>query len=569
MANLIFAKEEKSYTKSKKNIQKILIVDDDQAIHDITNIALGSMDFSDFELEILTAYSASEAKILLNEHDDIALAFIDVVMETPEAGLDLVDYIRKELQNDFIRLIIRTGQANDFPPMHVIQHYDINDFKEKTELTREKLYTIIRTSIKQYGQLLELQYKYEETYRQMTTDPLTLLPNRIKLIEDFSKQSHQTLILIDIIGFSHINDTNGYDVGDYVLKELGGFLNSKYSGIYKVYHVNNDIFALVTSKEHLDSLQHNVEKIKEDISKFSIVTDSLDIHIETTIGVAFQTEDDVLKKAELALKEARNLGRNQIKFYSNDLKVIQQINDTNHWAPIIKHALDHGKIMAYAQPVFNLNDQSIDKYELLVRIEHNEEIYSPDKFIKSATYSGQLYSIFKFMFDQGCKHAVKTGKNFSVNISDSEFHSDGLIEFIQETIKHHAVDPKLLSLEILESHAITQSDDIKDLILTIHNIGVELIVDDFGVQCSNFAQTEFLPITTLKIDGSFIENIHESKDSKIIVKTIQTFAKEKGLKLIAEFVSNKDTYDEIIKLGIEYAQGFYLAEPVPLDDLNV
>ncbi|MGB5506779.1 MAG: EAL domain-containing protein [Sulfurovum sp.] len=569
MANLTFAKEQKPHTQSIKNIQKILIVDDDQAVHDITNIALESMNFSDFELEVLTAHSSAEAQTLLNEHDNIALALIDVVMETPEAGLDLVEYIRNELENDFIRLIIRTGQANDFPPMHVIQHYDINDFKEKTELTRERLYTTIRTSIKQYGQLVELQNKYEETYRQMTTDSLTLLPNRIKLIEDFSKQSHQTLILIDIIGFSHINETNGYDVGDYVLKELGAFLFSKYSETYSVYHLNNDVFALVTCKDHLESLQYNVEKIKDDISKFSIETDNFNIHIETTIGVAYQTEDDVLKKAELALKEARNLGRNQIKFYSSDLKVIQQINDTNHWAPIIKYALEHSGILAYAQPIFNLNNQSIDKYELLVRIKYKDEIFTPSKFIKAARHSGQLYNIFKFMFDQGCKYAAKTGKNFSINISDCEFHHEGLIEFIQETIHHYSVDPKLLSLEVLESQAITQSDEMQDLVLAIHNLGLEFIIDDFGVQCSNFAQAEFLPITTLKIDGSFIENIHESKNSKIIVKTIQTFAREKGLKLIAEFVCNQESYNEIKELGIEYAQGFYLAEPVPLDDLNV
>lgn len=565
MANLTFAKEEQSQRQSKKNIQKILIVDDDQSVHDITNIALESMKFSDFELEILTAYSASEAKIILNEHDDIALALVDVVMETPEAGLDLVNYIRKELKNDFIRLVIRTGQANDFPPMHVIQHYDINDFKEKTELTLERLYTTIRTSIQQYGQLIELQHKYEDTYRQMTTDTLTLLPNRIKLIEDFSKQSHQTLILIDIIGFSHINETNGYEVGDYVLKELGAFLTSMYSETYKVYHLNNDVFALVTTKEHLENLQDNVEKIKDDISKFPIVTENFNTHLETTIGVAYQTENDVLQKAELALKEARNLGRNQIKFYSNDLKVIHQINDTNHWSPIIKHAFEHNEIMAYAQPIFNLKDQSIDKYELLVRIKNKEGVYSPHKFIKAARNSGQLYNIFKFMFDQGCKQASKTGLQYSINISDCEFHNEGLLDFIQSTIEHHAVDPKLLSLEILESSAITQSDEIRDLIVQIHEIGLEFIVDDFGVQCSNFAQTEFLPITTLKIDGSFIENIHQSKDSKIIVKTIQTFAREKGLKLVAEFVCDQEVYNEIKKLGIEYAQGHYLAEPAPLE----
>ena len=569
MANLTFAKEEQSHTKSKKSIHKILIVDDDQAVHDITNIALESMKFSDFELEVFTAYSSSEAKIILNEHDDIALALIDVVMETPEAGLDLVNYIRKELKNDFIRLIIRTGQANDFPPMHVIQHYDINDFKEKTELTLERLYTTIRTSIKQYEQLVELQHKYEDTYKQMTTNALTLLPNRIKLIEDFSQQSHQTLILIDIIGFSHINETNGYDVGDHVLKELGAFLSSNYSETYKVYHLNSDIFALVTTKEHLANLYHNIEKIKEDISQFSIVTENFSTHIETTIGVAYQTENDVLKKAELALKEARNLGRNQIKFYSNDLKIIQQINDTNHWSPIIKHALEHDEIMAYAQPIFNINDKSIDKYELLVRIKYKEEIYSPNKFINAARNSGQLYNIFKFMFDQGCRQASKTGHHYSINISDNEFHNEGLFEFIQSSIDDHEVDPKLLSLEIMESSAVTHSDEIQDLILKIHNIGVEFIVDDFGVQCSNFAQAEFLPISTLKIDGSFIKNIDESENSEIIVKTIQTFAKEKGFKLVAEFVCNEKVYNEIKKLGIEYAQGYYLAEPIPLDEITI
>jgi len=565
MANMTFAKEHYNHTESNKDIKKILIIDDDKAIHEITNIALGSMKFSDFELHILNAYNSSEAKAILNEHHDIALALIDVVMETPEAGLDLVNYIRKELENDFIRLIIRTGQANDFPPMHVIQHYDINDFKEKTELTRERLYTTVRTSIKQYDQLIELQHKYEETYRQMTTDSLTQLPNRIKLIEDYSKQSHQTLILIDIIGFSHINETNGYDIGDHVLRELGSFLNSRYSDTYKVYHLNNDIFALVTTNQNLENLQENVKKIKEDISKFHIVTENFNTYLDTTIGVAYQTENDVLKKAELALKEARNLGKNQIKFYSSDLKVIQQINDTNHWSPIIKDALEHNKIMAYAQPIFNLKDQSIDKYELLVRIKYNEEIYSPSNFIKAARNSGQVYNIFKFMFDQACKLAAKTGLHYSINISDCEFHHESLVEFIKKTIEHYAVDPNLLSLEILESHAITQSDEIREIILEIHQLGLEFIIDDFGVQCSNFAQTEFLPITTLKIDGSFIENIHESKNSKVIVKTIQTFAKEKGLKLIAEFICNEAVYTEIKELGIEFAQGHYLAEPKPLD----
>lgn len=565
MANIMFAKEKKTDFQIKKKVQKILVVDDDQSIHDITNMAIKAMDFSDFELEIYSAFSAAQAKEILNQEDDIALALIDVVMDTPTAGLDLVNYIRHDLGNKVIRLIIRTGQANDFPQMHVIQHYDINDFKEKTELTIERLYTTIRTSIKQYEQLLELQNKYEETYRQLTTNSLTRLPNRIKLIEDFSKESNQTLILIDIIGFSIINETNGYDVGDFVLKELGGFLIAMYSSRFNVYHLNNDLFALVTTAKDMEDLIDTVEKIKDDISKLHIVTDNFNKTIETTIGVAYQTEKDVMRKAELALKEARNTGRNQIKFYSSDLKVIQQINDTNRWAPIIKNGLKHGGMMAYAQPIHRVDDKSIDKYELLVRLKHEGNVYTPFYFLPAAKNSGQLYNIFKFMFEQGCILAVQTGHRFSINISDFELSSEGLLEFINATMEKYTVDPRLLSLEILEYNAISHSIEIKEMLIAIHALGIELIVDDFGVQCSNFGQTEHLPISTLKIDGSYIQNVHECVNSQIVVKTIQTFAREKGLKLIAEFVCDEAVFEKVKELGIEYVQGYYLSEPTPLD----
>jgi len=304
-----------------------------------------------------------------------------------------------------------------------------------------------------------------------------------------------------------------------------------------------------------------VEAIKEDISKLNIVTNNFNNTIETTIGVAYQTEEDIFRKAELALKEARNTGKNQIKYYSSDLKIIKKISNANHWTLIIKKALNNNGILAYAQPIYSLKDNTIEKYELLVRLKHEETVYSPHHFLEAASDSGYLYKIFKFMFEEGCRYASSLGNRYSINISDCEFHHAGLVEFIQETIDKYSVDPSLLSLEILEYNAITHSESIKDVIMKIHEIGIEFIVDDFGVQCSNFAQAQFLPITTLKIDGSFIKNIHESRDSQIIVKTIQTYAKEKGLKLVAEFVCDENVYNKVKELGIDFAQGYYLQEP--------
>ncbi|MDF1883313.1 EAL domain-containing protein [Sulfurimonas sp. SAG-AH-194-C21] len=562
MANINFAKKTIDNSTDNIPVHKILIVDDDQSIHDVTDIAINAMEFLDFKLQIFSAFSAKEAKEILHNEKDIALALIDVVMETPEAGLDLVQYIRHDLKNKTIRLIIRTGQANDFPQMQVIQHYDINDFKEKTELTIERLFTTIRSSVKQYEQLLELQNKFEDTYKQLTTNALTMLPNRIKLIEDFSNQSNHTLILLDIVGFSGINDANGYVVGDFVLKELAGFLSSMYSRDFKVYHLNNDLFALVTLEENLDNIIEIVENIKKDISQLHIVTNNFNKTIQTTIGVAHQTDTDIVRKAELALKEARSTGKNQIKYYSSDLKIIQQISNTNKWAPIIQHALEHDELISYAQPIHNTKDNTIDKYELLVRLKHKETIYAPLDFLPAAEHSGNLYNIFKFMFKEGCRLSSRTGNRYSINIGDSDFNNEGLLPYIESTLREYNVDPTLLSLEVLEYNAITRSKEMKEKVMKIHTLGIEFVVDDFGVQCSNFAQTEFLPITTLKIDGSFIKNLPESRDSQIVVKTIQTFAREKGLKLVAEFVCDEKVYNKVKELGIEFVQGYYLGEPI-------
>jgi len=147
----------KKKTKHTEEIQsppwKILIVDDEPDIHAMTGLALSQFEFSGRKLQIFRAMSAIEAREILTTEPEIAVALIDVVMETDEAGLNLVEFIRKELKNSLIRLIIRTGQAGKFTETTVVERYDINDFKDKTELTTDKLYTTIRLALKSYSDL--------------------------------------------------------------------------------------------------------------------------------------------------------------------------------------------------------------------------------------------------------------------------------------------------------------------------------------------------------------------------------------------------------------------------------
>lgn len=136
---------------------KLLIVDDEQVVHTVTHLALDGFSLGGRDLEFLNAYSAAEARQILHENPDVAVILLDVVMETDRAGLDLVHYIRRELNNRMVRIVLRTGQSGQSPEQEVITQYDINDYKEKTELTRQKLFSTVYTSLRSYGDIFALE----------------------------------------------------------------------------------------------------------------------------------------------------------------------------------------------------------------------------------------------------------------------------------------------------------------------------------------------------------------------------------------------------------------------------
>ena len=160
---LIFADEEVEEIASSV-AWKILLVDDDQGVHQATQLALRFFTFENRRLEFISAYSAQEAKRLIPNHSDIALILLDVIMETPDAGLIVAQYIREEIQNKAVRIVLRTGQSGEFPEEEVVIKYDINDYKTKTELTQQKLFTTLVSSLRAYRDLLAL----EQSHRQLT-----------------------------------------------------------------------------------------------------------------------------------------------------------------------------------------------------------------------------------------------------------------------------------------------------------------------------------------------------------------------------------------------------------------
>ncbi|MDD5160655.1 MAG: EAL domain-containing protein [Sulfuricurvum sp.] len=558
---LLFAPEEKEA--SAETPWTVMIVDDDAEVHSFTKLALHDFTFERKSLRFLSAYSAAEATEILQKHDDIAVILLDVVMESETAGLDLVETIRYHFNNTTVRIIIRTGQPGVAPERYVIDHYDINDYKEKTELTTDRLYTTIRSALSQYKQIVELLNKKNEIYATLITDSLTGLGNRVKLNYDLDTDKPMSLVLLNIDAFSMINDVYGFEVGDQMLLQFGKILRDTSGPTCTVYRLEADIFAVLTNHKEIQDVQKEVFRIQSSITKNSFLINGIEHRINVTMGVVEHDIGNMIQKAEIALREARKMSRNRVQVYSDTLAVIAQIKENTKWTKWLKDALDHDKLIAYFQPIVECKTGSIIKYETLVRLEHDGVIYTPYLFLATARYAGLLYQITQRMFDQACAKFASNTLGFTINITDQDLVESSFVDFIELTRTRYGIEADRIYFEILEDSSILANPIAEKHLNELTALGYHLCLDDFGVQCSNFAQLGNLDLDIVKIDGIYIKDIDVNKKSQVVTESILFFTHKIGVKTVAEFVHSAQVYEIVKAMGIDYAQGYFLGEPKP------
>jgi diguanylate cyclase (GGDEF)-like protein len=392
---------------------------------------------------------------------------------------------------------------------------------------------------------------------------LTGLGNRVKLNYDLDTQDPMSLILLNIDSFSMINDVYGFEVGDQMLIQFAAILRSSSCFGCKAYRLESDIFALLACEKEVPNLSQEVLRIQNDISKKSFQIKGIEHRISVTMGVVEYDIGNMIQKAEIALREARNKSRNRVQFYSENLAIITQIKENTKWTKWLKDALDHNKLIAYFQPIVDCKSDKIVKYEVLVRLEREGVIYTPFLFLPTARYAGLLYQITQRMFEQACAKFANNTLSFSINITDQDLIELDFIEFIERTRARYGIDNNRIYFEILEENSILTSSIAEEHLNMLTDLGYRLSLDDFGVQCSNFAQLGNLKLDIIKIDGVYIKDIDLNKKSQTVTEAILFFTSRIGVKTVAEFVHSATVYEFVKSLGIDYAQGYFLGEPKP------
>ncbi len=407
----------------------------------------------------------------------------------------------------------------------------------------------------------------QRTKKASLIDPLTLVYNRTFLREfldreDFSKYY---ILMADVDHFKKINDNYGHKVGDQILYQVAQTIHHVIRPQDILVRYGGEEFLIFIPKEIPETKAVEIaNRIKESIESKIFHVEDHNLKLTISIGVNLHPEhyknvSDALKEADNRLYEAKRGGRNRIVHTS---KISKETPLDIHE---IEAALNEDRIFCLYQPIIDLNTNKPIKYEALVRLKSKEgKTIPPYLFLDQIAYTTAYLDLTQKVLQLAFDTIKKKGHPISINLKFSDIADNKIFEIILQEIDSHKELASKLTIELLESEALDRIEIIKEHIKKIRSYNVTIAIDDFGSGYSNFDIFRHLPIDILKIDGSLVKNITTEKISLTTIKSIQIFAKELGIRTVAEYVENKEIVEAIKALGITYAQGYYFSPPKKL-----
>ncbi|MGM0533569.1 MAG: EAL domain-containing protein [Campylobacterota bacterium] len=412
--------------------------------------------------------------------------------------------------------------------------------------------------------ITELVESQQELKRIASTDSLTGRGNRFSLLSDIESARRPAMAIIDIDHFNEINDFYGSSFGDAVLTDFGSFLQQQLQeSSYRLYRLHGDEFAILCDCEDKNVFMDFIQRVHENIKNRAFYVQDKPLSLQTTVTVSFEKSSVLLSTADMAKKYAK---KNRLHFfvYDSSLDLNKEYESNLKWSAKLQKAFEQDRIIPYYHGIYNNTTGKIEKYECLVRmVEKEGKVISPFFFLDVAKRSKQYIKLTKKMIDSSFAYFANRQEEFSLNITLEDIQSDSLQEYLFAKLAKYGIGKRLV-IEMVESEGIdSKNQKVVSFISRLREFGVQIAIDDFGTGYSNFEYLIKLQADYIKIDGSMIKNIDKDRDSEEIVKTIIDFAKKRGMKTVAEFVSNEGVFAKVKALGIDYSQGFLLHEPAP------
>ena len=411
-------------------------------------------------------------------------------------------------------------------------------------------------------------------------DVLTGLPNRTYFRERLDhllatrKETRQdfALLLIDLDHFREINDALGHAAGDQTLRAVAGRLQNAIGPGDFLARLGGDEFALIHPDQGSGlEVPTLAENVLDRLSRQVRLVDG-EIRISCSIGTAIAGRDaesaaDLLAHADLALSRAKEAGRTAIRAYTDDIGAerkqrLSLLSD-------LRRAIDEQRLSVYFQPIVNLETRKVVSFEALLRWKDERRGFvPPSEFIPLAEESGMIGRLGQWVLEEACRQAATwpEGVRVSVNLSPVQLRTQDV--FAQTYAALHAADlpPRRLILEITESVQLEQTHAGMTL-RNLRDLGVGVALDDFGTGYASLSYLRSFPFDLIKIDQSFVRDMHRSVESEVIVQTVLTLGGRLGMKVTAEGVETFEQLETLQRQGCSKAQGYLFAAPMAADEV--
>jgi len=409
-------------------------------------------------------------------------------------------------------------------------------------------------------------YLYYLKRHKSSIDPLTQVFN-IHYFNEIKKsiplQEYQ-ILLIDIDHCKHINDTYGSEIGDNVLSTIAGKLRTKIRKEDILIRYSGDRFLLLYHKQNSEHCIKMATRFLQMVRNDPIIANGQYIHATISIGINPVPEnstsiDEAMAVAERELFKAKKSGRNRYEVFAEST---EDSLPYMYQAEEVSRALDEDRIKCVYQPVFHTHSLQVDTYEALVRMTGRDgSVLEPSAFL-DAIRPSELYirlceRILQITFQTMRNEPV----HISLNIALEDLFDERLCSLYLEQLRNHPELAKRFTLEVSDYEEIKDTQYIRETFARLQALGVKIALDDFGSGFANFKYLLNLGIDILKLDGAIIRNIYANENRYNFIKTIHDFAKEMGVTTIAEQVENEQEIEALRAMGIEYVQGYYIAEP--------
>lgn len=517
--------------------------------------------------------------IIVNDVARRVTLFQNKIMRTtfPEESLskELKDIIWENV--DEHRDIIEFYDYDNDGKWYEIHHSDIN-WVDGRPVALYAIYDV--TEKKNYQRRIE---------QQAYTDFLTGLLNRmccerdLARIIDEAKKYNETgaLLYMDLDNFKHINDGLGHQYGDVLLKNISGAIHAIRGIEETCYRMGGDEFVIIVPPRSYRFFNEIIDNIKTVFATPWYLKDG-DYYCTMSMGIVkFPDEgdsvEDLIKKADIAMYEAKKTGKNRIATYNSE-----SLTDSSKRLDMEKNmrdATNNGfeEFLVYYQPIVDISlpDTPCTGAEALIRW-NSEELgfISPADFIPLAEHLGLINPIGDYVLREACEECKKWNDNghpnykVNVNLSVVQLMQNDIVDIVKKTVEETGINPRNLTLEVTESLAINDMDRMKKIMSQIRDLGVRIALDDFGTGYSSLNHIREIPLDVIKVDQSFVKELVEDDYPKSFIKMVSELASAIGVSICVEGIESEEQYKVLEGMKVRLVQGFYFDRPMTRDDFE-